>query len=62
MNVVAFQSKEDGIWDDERWVLPSKKEDMLEKFKDWGHNVKSILSVSSNRYLKKLFTHTIVAN
>ena len=45
MNVVAFRTKSDGKWEDERWVLPMKKEDMDEDFKDWGPNVKSILSL-----------------
>ncbi len=32
MNVVAFQSKADGKWEDEKWVLPMKKEDMFNDF------------------------------
>lgn len=45
MNVVAFQSKE-GEWEDERWVLPMKKEDMFNDFAGWGDSVQRILSVS----------------
>jgi salicylate hydroxylase len=46
MNVVAFQTKEDGKWEDERWVLPMKKEDMFADFTGWGDSVQRILSVS----------------
>lgn len=46
MNVVAFQSKADGKWEDERWVLPMKKEDMFNDFAGWGNDVQRILSVS----------------
>lgn len=45
MNVVAFQTKKDGKWEDERWVLPMKKEDMFNDFAGWGDNVQHILSV-----------------
>lgn len=45
MNVVAFRTKSDGKWDDERWVLPMKKEDMYKDFEGWGDDVKKILSV-----------------
>lgn len=46
MNVVAFQSKRDGKWENETWVLPMKKEDMFNDFAGWGHCVQQILSVS----------------
>lgn len=46
MNVVAFQTKTDGKWDDERWVLPMKEEDMFADFEGWGDSVQHILSVS----------------
>jgi salicylate hydroxylase len=46
MNVVAFQAKEDGKWEDERWVLPMKKEDMFNDFTGWGEKSQKILSVS----------------
>lgn len=46
MNVVAFQTKKDGKWEDERWVLPMKKEDMFNDFHGWGDTVLRILSVS----------------
>jgi len=46
MNVVAFQTKADGKWENEQWVLPTKKEDMFKDFEGWGENVQKILSVS----------------
>lgn len=46
MNVVAFRSKKGGKWEDERWVLPTKKEDMFNDFTGWGDCVQQILSVS----------------
>lgn len=49
MNVVAFQTKADGKWEDERWVLPMKKEDMFRDFDGWGESVQQILSVSVSR-------------
>jgi salicylate hydroxylase len=49
MNVVAFQTKKDGKWDDERWVLPMKMEDMFNDFEGWGEKSQKILSVSASR-------------
>jgi len=46
MNVVAFQNK-NGDWEDERWVLPMKREDMINDFAGWGESVQKILSVRS---------------
>lgn len=47
LNVVAFQSK-DGDWEDERWVLPTKKEDMINEFAGFGESVQRILSVRTS--------------
>ncbi|TVY45272.1 6-methylsalicylic acid decarboxylase [Lachnellula subtilissima] len=47
MNVVAFQNK-DGDWKDERWVLPMKREDMINDFAGWGESVQRILSERSS--------------
>lgn len=58
MNVVAFQSKADGKWEDERWVLPMKKEDMFNDFAGWGDDVQHILSVSvGDRKLRLIVNH-----
>jgi salicylate hydroxylase len=45
MNVVAFRTK-DGDWDNEKWVLPMKQEDMFRDFEGWGEKAQHILSVS----------------
>lgn len=50
MNVVAFQTKSDGKWEDERWVLPMKKEDMFSDFAGWGDKAQKILSVCGQNH------------
>lgn len=45
MNVVAFHTAADRNWDDSRWVLPMRKEDMNHDFADWGNDVKDILGL-----------------
>lgn len=57
MNVVAFQSKTDGNWEDERWVLPMKKEDMFRDFEGWGESVRKILSLMEKPDVWALFDH-----
>jgi len=57
MNVVAFQTKKDGKWEDERWVLPMKKEDMFDDFKGWGDSVQHILSLMEKPDVWALFDH-----
>ncbi|KAE9381772.1 salicylate 1-hydroxylase-like protein [Stipitochalara longipes BDJ] len=57
MNVVAFQTKMDGNWDDERWVLPMKKEDMFADFTGWGDSVQKILSLMEKPDVWALFDH-----
>jgi salicylate hydroxylase len=57
MNVVAFRSKADGKWEDERWVLPMNKEDMFNDFEGWGQNVQKILSLMEKPDVWALFDH-----
>ncbi|CZT02996.1 hypothetical protein WAI453_012220 [Rhynchosporium graminicola] len=57
LNVVAFLTKEDGKWEDERWVLPMKKEDMFEDFDGWGHNVQQLLTMMEKPDKWALFDH-----
>ncbi|KAH7364504.1 hypothetical protein BKA65DRAFT_390107 [Rhexocercosporidium sp. MPI-PUGE-AT-0058] len=57
MNIVAFQSKLDGKWEDERWVLPMKKEDMFNDFEGWGTSVQKILSLMEKPDVWALFDH-----
>ena len=57
MNVVAFHTAADGKWDDRRWVLPMRKEDMKRDFADWGNEVKNILVLMEQPNLWALFDH-----
>lgn len=61
MNVVAVQSKRDGKWEDERWVLPTKEEDMRNDFAEWGQNVKGILSLMQKPDVWALFDYPAAA-
>ncbi|TVY78161.1 6-methylsalicylic acid decarboxylase atA, partial [Lachnellula suecica] len=56
MNVVAFRSKE-GEWEDERWVLPMKMEDMFNDFSGWGESVQKVLSLMEKPDVWALFDH-----
>lgn len=57
MNVVAFRTKADGKWEDEKWVLPMKKEDMFNDFAGWGTSVQKILSLMEKPDVWALFDH-----
>lgn len=57
MNVVAFQTKRNGKWEDEKWVLPMDREKMEGDFQDWGESVKKILSLMENPDLWALFDY-----
>ncbi|MCJ1392729.1 hypothetical protein MMC18_005600 [Xylographa bjoerkii] len=57
MNVVAFRTKADGKWDDSRWVLPMRKDDMNRDFAEWGEDVKKILTLIEKPDLWALFDH-----
>ena len=45
MNVVAFREKENGVWEDERWVRPMDRKAMEDDFAGWGKSVQGILSL-----------------
>jgi salicylate hydroxylase len=57
MNVVAFKTSKTKKWEDDRWVLPMKREDMENDFQDWGQQVKSILSLMEKPDVWALFDH-----
>lgn len=57
MNVVAFHTAADGKWNDRRWVLPMRREDMNRDFADWGNDVKNILGLMEQPNLWALFDH-----
>ena len=45
LNVVAFQTKADGVWEHEEWVLPNKRDELLAAFEDWAAPIQKILQV-----------------
>ena len=55
MNVVAIRTKSDGKWEDDKWVIPTKKEDLESDFKDFGEQVKKILSLMEKPDIWALF-------
>lgn len=57
MNVVAFQKKMDGVWPNERWVLPMRKMDMFRDFDGWGESVTKILRMMEKPDVWALFDH-----
>jgi salicylate hydroxylase len=57
MNVVAFKTSKTGKWEDQRWVVPMKREEMEKDFEDWGQDVKSVLSLMEKTDLWALFDH-----
>lgn len=57
VNIVVYFTKEDGRWDEEAWVRPATKEEMLASFRGWSEPVKSILSLIEKPDLWALFDH-----
>ena len=57
LNIVAYRTKHNGKWEDERWVVPSSKENMLQDFEAWGDQVKSILGLVKQPDLWALFDY-----
>lgn len=57
VNIVAYFTKLDGGWNDEAWVRPATKEQMLASFRGWSESVKSILSLIEKPDLWALFDH-----
>ena len=58
MNVVAFRTKEDGVWDHgAKWVLPGDKERMLRDYEGWGSHVQAILRMMKSPDIWALFDH-----
>jgi salicylate hydroxylase len=44
INMVAVKEKADFEWDNENWIIPSTKEDMLKDFEGWGENLVELIS------------------
>ncbi|KAF7506076.1 hypothetical protein GJ744_012227 [Endocarpon pusillum] len=59
MNAVAFQSKPDGKWEDERWVLPIQEGTMEADFEHWGGSVRNILNLVEKPDVWALFDHPL---
>lgn len=57
VNVVAFSTKSDGKWDDERWVLPMDHAELETDFQNWDQSVKNILSLMEHPDLWALFDY-----
>ncbi len=59
MNVVAFSTKKDGVWDHgARWVLPGDRESMMCDFEGWGKDVRAILDLMTETDIWALFDHS----
>lgn len=57
VNIVVYFTKEEGRWDEEAWVRPATKEEMLASFRGWSEPVKSILNLIEKPDLWALFDH-----
>ena len=57
INVVAYCTKNDGRWDDEQWIKPTTKEEMLAHFHGWSKPVMDILSLIEKPDIWALFDH-----
>ena len=57
MNVVAFRTKADGEWNDDRWVLTMDRQRMESDFADWDSSVKKILSLMDKPDVWALFDY-----
>ena len=57
VNVVGYHTKEDGKWDDQAWVKPSSKEDMLASFDGWSEPVRKIIELVEKPDVWALFDH-----
>jgi len=44
INIAAVRQKGDLNWNDENWIIPSTKEDMLKDFEGWGSNIIDLIS------------------
>ncbi|KAI4122122.1 MAG: hypothetical protein LQ338_005991 [Usnochroma carphineum] len=58
MNVIAFQTEENGKWEASDWVLPNKRDEMLAAFADWHPHVHDILKMMEAPAIWALFDHT----
>ena len=57
VNVVAYTTKLDGTWNDDQWVKPATKEEMLANFHGWAKPVQDILHLIHKLDMWALFDH-----
>ncbi|MBE7181455.1 MAG: FAD-dependent monooxygenase, partial [Terriglobus roseus] len=57
MNVVAFRTKRDGVWDDAEWVKPMDRAAMEHDFDGWVDPVRQILKLMQKPDIWALFHH-----
>ena len=57
MNVVAFRTKQDGKWENERWVLPQDRKSMEADYADFGDSARKIISMMENPDVWALFDY-----
>ena len=57
VNIVAYTTKDDRTWNDDAWVKPTSKEEMLAKFTDFSKPVRNILNLIEKLDMWALFDH-----
>ena len=57
VNVVGYHTKEDKMWNDDAWVKPTTKEEMLAAFEGWSEPVMNIISLIEKPDTWALFDH-----
>jgi salicylate hydroxylase len=57
LNVVAFQTKKDGQWQESDWVIPGTIPQALEDYKDWSEPVKNLIRGLRKPDIWALFEH-----
>ena len=59
LNVVAFQTKGDGMWDHgKEWVVPATINDVLADYQEWDESVRNLLAMLKKPDKWGLFEHT----
>ncbi|OCL07998.1 salicylate 1-hydroxylase-like protein, partial [Glonium stellatum] len=57
LNVVAFKTKQDGLWNEAEWVLPATVEQALEDYKEWPETVQNLVKELHKPDIWALFEH-----
>lgn len=57
LNVVAYTTREDGIWPHGEWVKPGTRDEMLSQFEGWSEPVLKILGLLEKVNMWALFDH-----